>query len=73
MLKHLCRAATTLGVFNYVNIREMQSAKAAKGAATTELDASINNCRRLNETLLLIIYALSKSLWAIGAASKHTP
>ena len=36
-----------------------------------ELDASINNCRRLNETLFLITYPLSTSFCAISAASKH--
>ena len=36
-----------------------------------ELDASINSCRRLNETLFLITYPLSTSLYAISAASKH--
>ena len=36
-----------------------------------ELDASINSCRRLNETLVLITYPLSTSADSIGAASKH--
>ena len=49
----------------------MPSAKAASGAATMELDASINNCRRLNDTLFLITYPLATHLYAISAASKH--
>ena len=36
-----------------------------------ELDASINNCRRLNEIWFLITYPLSASIFAISAASKH--
>jgi len=47
------------------------SAKAANGAAKMELDASLNNCRRLNEIWFLITYPLTTSLSGIGAASKH--
>ena len=37
----------------------------------TELDASINNCRRLNDTLFLITYSLSTLFHMISALSKQ--
>lgn len=37
----------------------------------TELDASINNCRRLNDTLFLITYSLSTSICVVSAVSKQ--
>ena len=49
----------------------MPSAKAVTGAATMELDASLNNCRQLNEIWFLITYPLTTSLREISAASKH--
>ncbi len=36
-----------------------------------ELDASINNCRRLNEIWFLITYPLSTFFCVNSAASKH--
>ena len=50
---------------------EVPSDKAANGAVSIGLDASINSCRRLSETLFLITYPISTSFGAINAQSEH--